>query len=265
MIGWEMDFISNHRIAHLATVDSGDRPHVVPVVYAFDGEKFYSPVDDKPKRTGPYQLARVRNILANHRAVLIIDDYDEDWNKLAWVQVRGSAEIKVKGQDYERGVGLLTGKYPQYEAMPLNRKPLIIITPQKVIGWRATDRQGSIDINARAFIGQTVSIRVDRPLGSRHPQYGFSYPINYGYVPGMKAPDGDELDAYLLGVYEPVVAFDGRCIAIIHRLDDDDDKLVVVPEGAEFNDDQIRALTEFQERFFKSEIIRTAERTDHVG
>ena len=80
--------------------------------------------------------------------------------------------------------------------------------------------------------------------------------MNYGFVPDTKAPDGDELDAYVLGVFEPLEEFTGICIAIIHRTDDNDDKLVVVPKGVEYNDDQIRALTEFQEKFFKSEIIR---------
>ena len=256
MNGWEVDFIANHRIAHLATVDSGERPHAVPVVYAFDGEKLYSPVDDKPKHTGPYQFARVRNILANHRVVLVIDDYDDDWTKLAWVQVRGNAIIKAKGEEYEKGIDLLTVKYPQYKSMPLIGKPLIIITPQKVVGWRAIDRQVPTDLEAKEFLGKSVTIQIDRPIGSRHPQFGFSYPVNYGSVPGIIGQDGDELDAYLLGVYEPVTSYEGKCIAIIHRTNDNDDKLVVVPEGLELTDDQIRALTDFQERFFRSVIIR---------
>ena len=97
---------------------------------------------------------------------------------------------------------------------------------------------------------------MDRPLGSKHPKNGLIYPVNYGYVPGTTAPDGEELDAYLLGVFEPVDEFTGKCIAYIHRTNDDDDKLIIVPEGVEYTDDQINALTEFQERFFKHEIIR---------
>lgn len=106
------------------------------------------------------------------------------------------------------------------------------------------------------YLGKTVTIKIDRPLGSKHPKHGFIYPVNYGYVPGTTAPDGEELDAYLLGVFEPVDEFTGKCIAYIHRTNDDDDKLIVVPEGVEYTDDQINALTEFQERFFKHEIIR---------
>lgn len=108
------------------------------------------------------------------------------------------------------------------------------------------------------FIGKIVRIKIDRPLGSRHPEHGFIYPINYGYLPGTHAPDGQELDAYLLGIFEALDEFEGRCIAVVHRLDDADDKLVVVPEGVAYTDEQIQALTEFQERFFRSVILRAA-------
>ncbi len=93
-------------------------------------------------------------------------------------------------------------------------------------------------------------------MGSVHPQHGFLYPVNYGFIPGTLAEDGEELDAYILGVFEPLDLFTGRCIAVIHRLNDADDKLVVVPEGVQYSDDQIKVLTEFQERFFLSEILR---------
>jgi inorganic pyrophosphatase len=101
-----------------------------------------------------------------------------------------------------------------------------------------------------------VPFQIDRPLGSRHPQHSFLYLLNYGYLPGVLAPDGEELDANLLGVFEPVERFEGRCIAVIQRLDDDDDKLVLAPEGVQYSDEQILALTEFQERFFKPVVIR---------
>ena len=108
----------------------------------------------------------------------------------------------------------------------------------------------------KEFIGKMLSIKIDRPLGSRHPQWKFIYPVNYGYLPEVIAPDGEDLDAYVLGVFEPLEEFHGHCIAVIHRLDDEDDKLVVAPEGRNFTDEQICALTEFQERFFKSIILR---------
>lgn len=106
------------------------------------------------------------------------------------------------------------------------------------------------------FINQTVIVKIDRTLGSKHPKHDIYYSCNYGYVPGELAPDGEELDAYVLGVFEPKIEFAGMCIAVIHRLDDDDDKLVVVPEGINYSDEQILALVEFQERFFKSTVIR---------
>ncbi len=106
------------------------------------------------------------------------------------------------------------------------------------------------------FLGKTVTISIDRPLGSRHPQHGFIYLLNYGYLPGVFSPDGEEFDAYVLGVFEPLERFQGRCIAVIRRLDDDDDKLVLAPEGVQYTDEQILALTEFQERFFKPVVFR---------
>ena len=107
-------------------------------------------------------------------------------------------------------------------------------------------------MSAADFLNQIVHVTIDRPLGSRHPQYGFVYPVNYGYVPDTPAPDGDDLDAYILGVCEPIAEFTGRCSTLAHRPDDDDDKLIVVPEGKQYSDEQIQALVEFQERFFTS-------------
>ena len=101
-----------------------------------------------------------------------------------------------------------------------------------------------------------MTVKIDRQMGSKHPKWDFIYPLNYGYIDGIKAPDGDDLDAYLLGVFEPVQEFKGTCIAMINRLDDDDKKMIVAPAGIGYSDDAILALTEFQERFFKPEIIR---------
>lgn len=111
-------------------------------------------------------------------------------------------------------------------------------------------------INVKEYLGKRVTVQVDRPLGSTHPRFSFIYPVNYGFVPGTLAADGEELDAYILGVFEPVPDFTSTCIAVIHRLNDDDDKLVVTPEGKEYSDEQIRALVEFQEQFFHSVILR---------
>lgn len=110
-------------------------------------------------------------------------------------------------------------------------------------------------MNTKEYLNKTITIKIDRPMGSRHPKHGFFYPVNYGFVPNTTSGDGEELDAYLLGVFEPVETYTGKCIAIIHRTNDNDDKLIIVPEDKSYTPDQIRALTEFQERFFESGII----------
>lgn len=138
---WERRFIQDRRIAHLATVDSDGQPHAVPIVYGFDGQRLFTPIDEKPKKVGAYQLQRVRNIQVNHRVAVIIDEYSEDWDQLAWVQIRGKAEILTARQLYDSGVQLLSSKYPQYQEMPLKGRPLIVIAPQKVTSWRAQTRR----------------------------------------------------------------------------------------------------------------------------
>ena len=105
------------------------------------------------------------------------------------------------------------------------------------------------------MIGKTVTVTVDRPLGSFHPKHPDRYySVNYGYIAGILAPDGEEQDAYILGIAEPVESFTGSVIAIIHRLDDVEDKWVVAPEGMSFTKDEIKQLTHFQEQYFDSEI-----------
>lgn len=109
---------------------------------------------------------------------------------------------------------------------------------------------------ARKFLGEEIEVTMDRPLGSVHPKHGFVYEANYGFVEGVQAPDGENLDAYYLGVSESLQKAKGVCIAIIHRLKDDDDKLIVVPNDTELTDAEIASQTHFQERWFESEIIR---------
>jgi len=109
---------------------------------------------------------------------------------------------------------------------------------------------------SKQYLGKKVLVKVDRKLGDKHPKWDWSYPVNYGFVPGVLAPDGEELDAYILKVNEPVEEFEGEVVAIVHRTEDDDDKLVVVPEGETISDDEIEKLVEFQEKWFKHEIVR---------
>lgn len=105
------------------------------------------------------------------------------------------------------------------------------------------------------MIGSVVKVIVDRPLGSYHPKHkDLYYSVNYGYIPGVLAPDGEEQDAYILGVGEPVSEFEGKVIAIIHRFDDVEEKWVVAPENASFTQEEIMAQTAFQEQYFRTEI-----------
>lgn len=110
--------------------------------------------------------------------------------------------------------------------------------------------------SSRDFLNKIVSVKIDRPMGSKHPKYNFIYPVNYGYVPNIISGDYEEMDCYVLGEFEPLEEFTGKCIAIIHRINDNDDKLIIAQKDKEFSDNEIRVLTEFQERFFTSEIIR---------
>ncbi|MGH3927351.1 MAG: inorganic diphosphatase [Pseudonocardiaceae bacterium] len=109
---------------------------------------------------------------------------------------------------------------------------------------------------ATAYLNRRVTLRVDRPAGSRHPLHGYLYPVNYGYLPGVPAPDGDDLDAYYLTT-TPVDQAEGVCIAVIHRHNDDDDKIVVVDEDdTDLTDNDIHRLVAFQELRGQYDIVR---------
>ncbi len=111
-------------------------------------------------------------------------------------------------------------------------------------------------MDTKQYLNQIVTVTMDRQMGSSHPKHGFVYPVNYGYIEGTISGDGEELDAYVLGEHNPLEKFTGKVVAIIHRLNDDDDKLVVMEDGRNYSDAQILALTEFQEKWFKIEIWR---------
>ena len=111
-------------------------------------------------------------------------------------------------------------------------------------------------MNSKDYIGKTVKVKIDRPLGSKHPNWDMIYTVNYGYVPNTVSGDGEELDCYVLGVFEHIEKFEGKCIAVIRRINEDDDKLIIVPEDKNYSNEQIKALTEFQERYFESKIMR---------
>ena len=111
-------------------------------------------------------------------------------------------------------------------------------------------------VNSRDFLGKKVIVQMDRPIGSKHPKHEFIYPINYGFIPNTISGDGEELDAYILGEETPLQTFEGIVIAVIHRTNDNDDKLVVTKEGKNYTDDEIRELTHFQGQWYTSIIYR---------
>ena len=123
------------RTAHLATVAESGQPHVIPICFVFDGEHFFSPIDEKPKHT--IKLKRLKNIRENPQVALVIDRYDEDWRKLAYVLIFGQARILQSGEKHRRAVKLLRRKYPQYRPMAIDARPMIVITPKRIAHWRA--------------------------------------------------------------------------------------------------------------------------------
>ena len=133
------EFIRGHRVARLATVDGDGRPAVIPICYVFDDDHFYSSLDEKPKQVAPRQLKRVRNIESNPHVALVIDDYADDWSKLVYVLVTGLATIIQPGTDeHARAVRMLRDKYSQYQAMAIDERMVIKITPARIKHWRAT-------------------------------------------------------------------------------------------------------------------------------
>jgi PPOX class probable F420-dependent enzyme len=128
-------FIRSARIAHLATADAAGQPHVVPICFVFDGRRIYSPIDEKPKTRSPLRLKRVRNIASNSRVAVIVDRYDEDWNRLAYVLISGTAGLLHRGSNHRKAITLLRRKYRQYRSMALEKRPVITIVPARVTGW----------------------------------------------------------------------------------------------------------------------------------
>ena len=128
--------LSHARVARLGTVAADGRPHIVPVVFAVDGDTIYFAVDAKPKRTT--NLQRLRNIAANPAVSLLVDHYEEDWTKLWWVRVDGAARIVEAVSQAGRGIDLLARRYPQY-AHTRPQGPVVAISVQSVTGWAAAE------------------------------------------------------------------------------------------------------------------------------
>ena len=128
-------FLRSARTGHLATADAKGRPQVVPVCFVFDGQAIYSVLDAKPKTTPLRQLRRVKNILANPQVSLVVDHYEENWDKLQYILVSGDAELLESDEEWALAIAMLREKYPQYQAMDLDQSPVIKITPVRYSPW----------------------------------------------------------------------------------------------------------------------------------
>ena len=128
------------RTAHLATADKSGQPHVIPICFVFDGRYFYSPIDEKPKRAAPATLKRLKNIRENPNVALVVDRYDEDWRKLAYLLVFGRARILQGGAKHRTAVKMLRRKYPQYRSMALHERPMIVIGAKRIVSWRPSSK-----------------------------------------------------------------------------------------------------------------------------
>lgn len=127
--------VRSARVAHFATANRKGEPLVVPICYAFDGNNFYTPIDEKPKRALPQRLQRIRNIRENSGVSIVIDRYDENWQRLAYVLVAGKARILTRGKKHRQAVSLLRRKYAQYRRMAIDKRPMIEITPVQFKSW----------------------------------------------------------------------------------------------------------------------------------
>lgn len=131
---WESALLESARVAHLATINPDGRPHLVPVCFAWIDGVVAIAIDEKPKRGGT--LARIRNIRLDARVTLLVDRYDEDWFHLAWLRIEGEARVIDRGGERPAILATLRDRYRQYESMDLESRPLILITPSRVVSWR---------------------------------------------------------------------------------------------------------------------------------
>jgi PPOX class probable F420-dependent enzyme len=128
-------WVSESHVAHLATLDADGRPHLVPIVFALDGDTLYTAVDSKPKSSR--SLRRIENARRNPEVTALVDHYDEDWTRLWWVRVRARARVLDGGREAERALALLTERYPQYRNAPPGL-PVLALDVEEWRGWSAT-------------------------------------------------------------------------------------------------------------------------------
>ena len=152
------------RVARLATADANGVPHVVPVCYALLGDNLYVTIDEKPKRSDGRALRRLRNIVENPHVAVVVDRYDEDWSRLAWVMLRGRAEILDRGDEHDRAQSALRERYPQYRAMAIEPLPVIAIRVARVNAWGALRYYGP----KPTYLTAKTTVR--RPVSWRRPR-----------------------------------------------------------------------------------------------
>jgi PPOX class probable F420-dependent enzyme len=134
----QLAFLQSQRAGRLATASQNGIPHVIPVCYACDGASLYIALDAKPKRVAPPRLRRVRNILENPQIALVIDRYSDDWSQLAYLLIQGTAALlPPSAAEHGRAVALLRERYLQYQAMPIEQQPVIVIRAASVVEWGA--------------------------------------------------------------------------------------------------------------------------------
>lgn len=131
---WERELLDELRVARLATISADGRPQLVPVCYALVGNVIAVAVDEKPKRST--NLARLRNIARDPRVAFLADRYDDDWTRLAWVRIDGTARVAPAGREQPAAIEALRERYPQYRSMALEELPLILIEALRVSAWR---------------------------------------------------------------------------------------------------------------------------------
>ncbi len=129
-------FLERSRVAHLATADRLGVPHLVPVCFCVDGVSVYITVDEKPKRVD-VPLKRLRNMVENPAVAVLVDRWDEDWSRLGWVMLRGTADILAAGDEHDAAQDRLRARYPQYRAMDLAPLPVIAVRIRRVLAWGA--------------------------------------------------------------------------------------------------------------------------------
>ena len=135
----ERRFVESMRVARLATADANGVPHVVPICYALIGDDLYVTIDEKPKHPDVRAMKRLRNIEANPAVAVVVDRYDEDWSRLAWVMLRGRADVLDHGDEHDRAQAGLRERYPQYRAMRIEPLPVIALRIARVAAWGALD------------------------------------------------------------------------------------------------------------------------------